>query len=263
MARAAKEITAPPDSAENPLVPHRVLRQIYSFMLGLRRLERSLADAGQMPENAAGYEACLASLAASLRKGDLLSEGGGGITLALLQQTSPSQIRRQARDVGYADGVVELPTMAVATERLLMAVGAAVTAKASKKGQVLIVLVDAGEVSLPLWRQMLGFVSRLELPMLFVVLPAKRTAGQGRLSAQSAGWGVPGFPVDGSDALAMYRVVQESMGRLRTGGGPVLIECLAWHVAGSRRVDPVARMRDLLLNRGISTAAMLEREEQV
>lgn len=235
---------------------------MYSLMLGVRRMERTLAEAGQPDSKAARSAACLASLAASLQKGDLLSEGGGGVSLALLRQTTALRLTKRAMDPESADGVVPLPTMAVATERLLMAVGAAVAAKASRKGQVLVVLVDAGEITLPLWRQMLGFVARLELPLLFVVLPARGIAGQGRLSAKATGWGVPGFPVDGADALALYRVVQESLGRLRTGGGPVLIECITWRVAGQRPADPLARLRELLLARGVSTLAMLEREEQ-
>ena len=246
---------------ENPLAPNRVLRQMYRLMLDLRQLEDTMAESSDVTGKRAGAEACLASLAVSLRTGDLLSEAGGEFGLGLLRQAAPMPGKGRSKPGGPLQGVVDLPPMAVATERLLMAVGAAVAAKASGKGQVLLATVGAGELAPALWRQMLGFAARLELPMLFVVLPGGAGSGQGRLSGKSHTWGVPGFPVDGADALALYRVVQESMGRLRGGGGPVLLECVRWRGAGRARVDAAERMRELLLARGILTPAKVDQNK--
>ena len=229
---------------------------MYQLMLSTVRLERAMADRDDRPQRSSGHEACLASLATSLRSGDLVSEDAGCIGLGHLRRPAPVPSRAAAPACQF----VNLPSMAVDTERLLMAVGAAVAAKAGKRRQVLLATIAAGAFQMGMWQQMLSFISRLELPMLLVVLPGPRTAGQGRLSARCPLWGVPGFSVDGSDALALYRVIQESLGRLRGGGGPVLIECVSWKPSGQRAAEPLARMRHLLLARGILTQAQLDRE---
>ncbi len=218
---------------ENPLVPDRVLRRLHRLMREHGELGQALAMAGEAP---ARNGACLASLAASLRRGDLLSEAAGGAGLGVLLEAG--------------QGVTLLPAMAVATERLLMAVGAAVALRSGGKGRVLAVLVDGGEVPVAMWRQMLGFVGRLELPMLFVLLQGVKAARASDLSGRSEGWGVPGFPVDAEDAVAMYRVVQESLGRLRAGEGPVLLEGIRWR-AGGPTGDGLARLEGMMRTRGL------------
>lgn len=223
-------------AGENPLVPNRVLRQLVRLWLAQQTLAEAMAQAGQT--SGAGSGACFAALAASLGRGDLVSEAGPG--LGLLLDSAPGKAK-----------VTMLPAMAVTTERLLMAVGAAVALKAGGKGPVLLVLSETGEMPLAAWKQMLGFVARLELPMLFAVLPgAVKGARQGELSAKSAARGVPGFPVDADDAVAMYRVVQESLGRLRAGEGPVLLEGVRWR-AGQGAGDGLARLEAQLRARGL------------
>lgn len=219
-------------------MPNRVLRRLHRLWLEQRAMEATLAGAGGGGVGAAAG-ACLATMVVSLRRGDLVSEAGAG--LGFLLETAPDKAK-----------MTMLPAMAVATERLLMAVGAAVALKAGGKGPVLLVLAESGEMPTAAWKQMLGFVARLELPMLFAMLPGSAKAGrQGEVSAKCAGWGVPGFPVDVDDAVAMYRVVQESLGRLRAGEGPVLLEGIQW---GKRRgaADGLARLEEQMRARGLA-----------
>ncbi len=223
--------------SENPLVPDRVLRHMRGLMREYAEMEQAMVRAGEAP---AVTGACVASLAVSLGRGDLVSEAGGGAGLGLLLEAS-----------GGKAGVTLLPAMAAATERLLMAVGAAVVLRAGGKGRLLVVMVEGGAMPVAMWRQMLGFVSRLELPMLLAVLPgAKAGRRQGDLSRRSEGWGVPGLPVDVDDAVAMYRVVQEAVGRLRAGEGPVLLEGIRWR-GGRRGADGLARLEGQMRVRGL------------
>jgi TPP-dependent pyruvate/acetoin dehydrogenase alpha subunit len=113
----------------------------------------------------------------------------------------------------------------------------------------------------------LTLASKLELPIIFVVLPGgagKKKKGDevGALSAKARSCGVPGIPVDSSDAVALYRVAQESLGRTRGGDGPVLVECVSFPVKGRRRdsvVDPLVLMREFLLGRKVCSEAWLDR----
>ncbi|WP_433964941.1 thiamine pyrophosphate-dependent enzyme [Tunturiibacter gelidiferens] len=98
------------------------------------------------------------------------------------------------------------------------------------------------------WREIIEAAAKLELPMIFVVLPdsGKEKDGVTQLSAKVRGWGLPGMPVDAHDAVALYRVTQESLGRIRGGGGPVLIECKGYRVqgvGGDSRQDPLEQMK--------------------
>jgi TPP-dependent pyruvate/acetoin dehydrogenase alpha subunit len=89
----------------------------------------------------------------------------------------------------------------------------------------------------------------------------EKRGGVANLSAKTARWGVPGIPVDAGDAVALYRVAQESMGRTRGGDGPVLIECVEYRVegkGGSDPVDPLIPMKEFLLSRKVCTKAWLK-----
>jgi acetoin:2,6-dichlorophenolindophenol oxidoreductase subunit alpha len=82
------------------------------------------------------------------------------------------------------------------------------------------------------------------------------------LAPKTARWGVPGIPVDAGDAVALYRVAQESLGRTRGGDGPVLIECVAYPMDGSgggAGSDPLGQMKEFLLGRKVCSKAWLER----
>ena len=85
------------------------------------------------------------------------------------------------------------------------------------------------------------------------------------MSALALGCGVPAIVVDADDAVAIYRVAQESIGHARIGGGAALIECVPFVMkgaAGKVRVteDAIAGLERTLVQRGIETRAWMERE---
>jgi TPP-dependent pyruvate/acetoin dehydrogenase alpha subunit len=133
---------------------------------------------------------------------------------------------------------------------------------------VAVVYTRLGEVTPGLWRRTLAYVADQELPVLFVVLPAV-----GRLSTVKAGGmtaiclrhGIPGIAVDADDAVAIYRVAQEALGRARMGGGPVLMECVPFVLEGARglhkaSMDAIRGLEHYMLGRHIATKKWMERE---
>jgi TPP-dependent pyruvate/acetoin dehydrogenase alpha subunit len=67
--------------------------------------------------------------------------------------------------------------------------------------------------------------------------------------------------------VAIYRVAQESIGHARIGGGPALIECEPFVVAGTadkpgRKADAIAVLERYLLERRIATRAWVGRESK-
>lgn len=60
---------------------------------------------------------------------------------------------------------------------------------------------------------------------------------------RGAGFGVPAVRVDGNDALAVYAVTKEALGRAHSGGGPTLIEAVTFRRGAHTTSDDPTRYR--------------------
>ena len=103
---------------------------------------------------------------------------------------------------------------------------------------------------------------------MFVVLAAARNAKPakaGVMSSIALRHGLPGIAVDVNDAVAIYRVAQEAIGRARNGGGAALIECVPFVLEGARggrdtSGEAIAVLEQYMLSRGVAKKAWMERE---
>jgi len=270
---------------ENPLMPNVRLRQIYMAMMQARMLGRAV-PARQRNNATVGIEACLVSPAIDLGAGDLVSDALAGGVVDFLRGATLGEVlslRRRGAACGCGEAA-RLPEAAVASERIWMALGAAGALKAeyarakieakavdsaARSAGVVVVYALPGEMTPALWRKALTFARDKELPVIFVALPDGRpkdsAAKPGVLSAMSIRCGVPGIAVDGDDAVALYRVAQESVGHARSGGGPALMECVPFVIEAetSKRKpapDAIAGLEGYLLQRGVATRAWIERQ---
>jgi TPP-dependent pyruvate/acetoin dehydrogenase alpha subunit len=269
---------------ENPLIPNPRLRQMYRAMARLRGLARALPAKGR---EGLGMEACLASTSLDLGPGDLVSDAIVGEVVeflrgkplgAVLGPEDKKSTRGPVVDCGAAAalpggmGVAERMWAALGAAAALKVVGAQakVEAKAAgetaKDARVTVVYARPGEVPAPVWRKVLTFAAEKELPVVFVVLPAGRDGKglAGGVTALALACHVPGIPVDADDAVAIYRVAQESIGRARIGGGPALIECVPFDVRGAGKraaaSDGIAGLESYLVQRKVVTKVWMERE---
>jgi TPP-dependent pyruvate/acetoin dehydrogenase alpha subunit len=262
---------------ENPLVPNEKLRQMYRAMAEARVLDEHITKLQKRVKErrrvdpVRGQEACRVSTAIDLGPGDLVSDSQMGVVMDLLAGEKVSSLLKRVAELNSGkrgkraklSGVYgRLPWIDDAGERLKMAMGAALCFKTLGRANVAIAYVRGGEIAKEGWRRLLEFASRLELPIIFVVLPGGKTMkGAVNLSGKTVRWGVPGIPVDAGDAVALYRVAQESLGRTRGGDGPVLIECIEFRMrgkSGGSPVDPVVQMKKHLIGRKVCTKVWLE-----
>jgi TPP-dependent pyruvate/acetoin dehydrogenase alpha subunit len=276
---------------ENPLVPNAKLRQMYVAMAEARaldehvaRVQKKMTKTRRRLDSIRGQEACRVSTAIDLGPGDLVSDSQEGVVMELLAGAKVASLLKRVEVIRSGKKSQEtkaegesarlLPWIDEADVRLGMALGAALGFKTLGRPNVVVAYVRHGEVAKAVWKRLLGLASRLELPVIFVVLPAikgakgKNTTGRdGSLSTRTARWGVPGIPVDAGDAVALYRVAQESMGRTRGGDGPVLVECMDYRIEGGGasgksapvdRPDPLVQMGEFLLRRKLCTRRWLE-----
>jgi TPP-dependent pyruvate/acetoin dehydrogenase alpha subunit len=245
-----------------------------------------------------GMEACLVSAAADLGPGDLVSDALAGGVMDYLRGAALHEVlrpgkagRARKRRAGVGEAVAlcgaaeRLPSAMDAAERIWVALGAAAASKAAaakarseakaecaadantgRQAGVVVGYALPGELTAASWKRVLKFAAEHELPVVFVVL-SKRDGRvkAGAVSALALSCRVPAIVVDADDAVAIYRVAQESIGHARIGGGAALMECVPFALGGAEgkvRVtqDAIVGLERYLVQRGIATRAWMERE---
>jgi TPP-dependent pyruvate/acetoin dehydrogenase alpha subunit len=274
MGRPALSETAP---HENPLVPNKKLRQIYTAMVQARLLDEHIVKLQRKTKvhrrlsSTFGEEACRVATAIELRQGDLISDAQMCATMDLLFGAPLTPLLRRVASVisgaqaentrsrDAATALRELPWIDSAEDRLQMALGAALALKTQKQGNFVMAYAYHAQLPKRSWNGILALAAQLNLPIIFVVLPEAGGKGDAtNICAKARAVGIPGIPVDANDAVALYRVAQESMGRSRGGDGPVLIECIFRGTAGQRaqtNSDPILHLKRLLTGRKVCSEA--------
>jgi TPP-dependent pyruvate/acetoin dehydrogenase alpha subunit len=267
---------------ENPLIPNKKLRVLYTAMVELRLLEEFIArlQKTQKTKPAArlysghGEEGCLVSALIDLEPGDLTSDAHRSAATEFLRGAKlPLLVRHITALVTNPDRAGEpsspsdakndqhLPFLEDALQRLNLAAGAALALKAANAGKLVVAYARPDELDMKEWQQVLQFAGAQSLPLIFVTLPnaGGSTASIGRLSRLATDNGVPGILVDAADPVALYRVAQESTQRARANGGAVLMECIPFPLAEKLKqpTDPIETMRRFLLSRQVVTESWM------
>ncbi len=231
-----------------------------------------------------GLEACLVSPTVDLGSGDLVSDALAGGAMEFLRRPrgiarkSRAQLSRRLRmrrRTAGCKGIVRArmdsswrsggaPAIGSTTQSLPMTL-------AAQPGVVVLYLLP-DEIPAALLQKVLSFAHDQKLPLLLVVLPPSRIKA-GTASTHKARsitdlalrCGVPAIPTDADDAVAIYRVAQESIGHARIGGGPALIECIpfALHGSAARRVataEAITVLEQYMLPRKVVTRRWIDRE---
>ena len=265
------------EPGENPLVPNAKLRAMYVAMLEARVLEETLQ---KRPGTRAkrrriasirGQEAVRASTALQLESDDLIVDANASAGMSSILGADPATLLKSytsSKPVKTAVARV-LPAIADAEERLQMALGAAMALKTQSRRGVIISYLQRDELSPAAFARLFVPAATHDLPVIVILLPrttgykkGDEVAGIAKVAGKSR---VPGIPVDACDAVALYRVIQESLGRTRGGDGPVLIECITWRSQHSRAQaasgDPIEHLRLFLEGKKISTPAWFRQVE--
>jgi len=254
---------------------------MYTRMLEARLLEETLVKRAALKGKkrvvtTRGQEAVRVSTAIELGADDLVSDiaATAGMGL-LLGGNAPSLLRGMAKPKTDTAKVLReagvsrmLRQVDDPEERLQLALGAALALKTQGRQGILVAYARKGEIRSASWRKVLGTAGKLELPMIFVVLPGSGTRKNDvdltEVCDDARAAGIPGIPVDACDAVALYRVVQESLGRTRGGDGPVLIESVGWPAkAGRNADDPLDHLQISLLERKIVKASWFAQEAKM
>ncbi len=238
-----KSKTKAPAKKAGPLISEATLRQIYTAMLRCKLLQERLRKQRSSRNNPAGVflcaepEAILAGSAIGLRPVDAIALLQGDI--AALAHLRGASVRNLFAQVGSHPSVSMgaqniLPAASTPEALLHQSLGFAWAHAQQKDSAVVAVYFNDASISIATLQNALRHASTHKLPILFVCAtefstpspqPAsRRLVKRVDIHVHAHTCGVPGIPVDGTDAVAIYRVAFEALQRARNGGGPTLME---------------------------------------
>jgi pyruvate dehydrogenase E1 component alpha subunit len=223
--------------ADNPLLPQDRLRELYALMARIRKMERRKTNAAR--------EALLAATLIHLSAGDLVCATPQDSTLQALAPKSSAGNRAHHLPAGL---------------RIPLCAGTARGMQTAGTDRLAIAFAEAGAAETG-WEDALRWAHRDELPLLLIVADTGTSATRNTTANKELLWPnltklasklhLPHFPVDGEDAVAVFRVVQETSARARAHGGPSVI----WAMLSARRPparqQPLPRLKAYMSARGI------------
>jgi pyruvate dehydrogenase E1 component alpha subunit len=258
--------------AENPLLPHHKLQELYTLMQRCRALDLKQKRAKPKTSRPIAREAVLAATSIHLLAGDLLCAEPGD---RAAEQLAPS-----GKSGAVATGNFATPGL---SPRLLLCAGAARALQGAGSEGIVLAFATAGASSTANaeWAAALEWAQSAQLPLLLACTDtAAREAAPSRSRARKSSsqksiaepldWPsmsrlakrlrLPVLPVEGEDAVAVFRVMQESALRARMGGGPAVLWATmsptAPRLTSSARLtraqQPLARLRSYLTAREIT-----------
>lgn len=300
MVKAARNTVKQPDSA--------LLESIYATMYRIRCFEENTAElfqAGIIKGTAHSYvgeEAIAAGACATLREDDFIGSHhrGHGHCIAKGADMQRMMAELMGRETGYCRGLGGSMHIADMNLNILgangivgaaipISTGAALAAKIRGTDQVVVAFFGDGASNQGVFHESLNLAAIWKLPIIYICennqyalsTDYRRTTSCERISDRAAPYGIPGFTVDGNDAMVIHETMSEAVARARRGEGPTFIEALTWRWGQhSMRVnlpdprskkdmeywmdrDPLKQMEERLLNDGSDGKQRLEsiREE--
>ena len=166
---------------------------------------------------------------------------------------------------------------------LTQSVGYAMACKMRGEGTVALVYFGDGASSQGETHEAMNFASIHKLPVVFICennryaisVPQRKQMGIEEVASRAAGYGFPGFTIDGMDFIGCYEATREAIQTARAQG-PVLLEMQVERfmshttddddrryrpsdeVEQARKRDPVVTFGNLLLENGLLTQEQID-----
>jgi acetoin:2,6-dichlorophenolindophenol oxidoreductase subunit alpha len=133
------------------------------------------------------------------------------------------------------------------------AVGAALSAKLRRSGQVVAAFFGDGATGIGFIHEAFNMASIWSLPLVFVCenngyaqsTPVEYAVAAKNVADLAGGYGMPGVVVDGQDVFCVWEAAENAVRRARANGGPSLIECKTYRYCGHNQADDPHRYRSI------------------
>ena len=139
-----------------------------------------------------------------------------------------------------------MPSNAIVGANVPIAVGAALGFGLMGLDRVSISFFGDGAVNTGALHEGVNLAAVKDAPVIFVCenngyaasTHISRNMRVERIAERAAGYGIPGYTVDGMDVFAVYESAQVAIQRARQGDGPTLLEYTCYRYMGHSRGDP-------------------------
>jgi TPP-dependent pyruvate/acetoin dehydrogenase alpha subunit len=241
-------------SGENPLLGSETLKRIYKYMVQCRAFAQSTAREKRNSSYggpAAGLEAVEVATMVHLRPGDTIALDGARWISSRLPDGPLAQMMTDLFPEQGGQAVLNvISDESKGAAQAGIATGLALGYKRHQADGVVLALSDRTSLGDAASSEAMAFAGNRKLPIVYMVennlwegLNSLGGCGSDdELRVRALNYGFPAIPVDGNDAIAVYRVTQEAIARARKNGGPTLIECKTFRWFGHPKVDP-AKLR--------------------
>jgi pyruvate dehydrogenase E1 component alpha subunit/2-oxoisovalerate dehydrogenase E1 component alpha subunit len=161
--------------------------------------------------------------------------------------------------------------------------GIVLAARMQKRDTVAVAYIGDGGMSTGAFHEGLNFAAVQRLPLVIVAehnwyaysTPTSKQTAVANLADKAAGYGIPGYVVDGNDVVACYEVMKRAVEFARGGGGAVIVEAKTYRRKGHaehddqryipegelaywEKRDPVERYQRHLISKGVATQEKLD-----
>jgi pyruvate dehydrogenase E1 component alpha subunit len=245
MGDPAMTVMTPPDSGQDTLLTMyaTMVRTRMCETAVLRRLATLDHGVGYLPVR--GQEAVAAGTVAALEAGDRLVTTkrclheliACGVPLReVVGMVLSPRSASFADPLARAHGVIF--TSGAPGAGVPVAAGAALAAKATGSGRVVVTSFGDGATDTGAFHEGATLAAVLRLPLVLLCRNNLHRGGTriNHVASRAHGYGMPGQTVDGNAPVKVRRAVASAVDRARHGGGPSLVECVTYR-PGKHRAD--------------------------
>jgi pyruvate dehydrogenase E1 component alpha subunit/2-oxoisovalerate dehydrogenase E1 component alpha subunit len=278
------------------------LLELYRHLLLTRLVEEKLVNLYRQTKvvggvfRSLGQEATAVGTAYALRPDDFISPLIRDLGAVLVKGIRPREIFAQymakawgpseGRDLNIHFGDMArgfIGPISHLGDMIPVMTGVVLAARMQQKDTVAVAYIGDGGMSTGAFHEGLNFAAVQRLPLVVVAeanhyaysTPTSKQTAVKNLADKAAGYGIPGYIVDGNDVVACYEVMRRAAEFARGGGGAVLIEAKTYRRKGHaehddqrylpegelefwEKKDPVDRFHRHLLSQGAATQGALD-----
>ena len=242
------------------------LLHMYRLMLDIRNFDNKvnqMVKKGQVPgmtHFSVGEEAANVGAISAIGKGDLITSNhrGHGQSIAMEIDLNGMMAEIMGKANGTCKGkggsmhIADLENGNLGANGIVgggmgMAVGAALTQKMKKTGNIVLCCFGDGACNEGTFHECVNLASVWKLPVIFYTInnsygistPIKSVINVEYNYLRAGAYGIPGYLIeDGNNVLDVYRMLEEVVKYVRDGNGPVLVESLTYRWYGHSTSDP-------------------------
>lgn len=246
-------------------------------------------------EEASGVAACMA-----LHKDDLITSThrghsqviGKGIDLNRMMAELLGRVTGYCKGKGGSMHIADVEAGNLGANGVVggghgIAVGAALTQKIRKTGKIVLCFFGDGAANEGSFHEAMNLASVWTLPVIFfcennqygMSCHLSKAMNIKDIVIRADAYGMPGYQIDGNDAIEVYETVRKAADYARKGNGPVFIESKTYRWLGHSKSDanvyrskdevegwkqkcPIKRLKEYLIKHEICTAQELEEVEK-